>query len=196
MDELLKLIHGRRGHFVFESGHHGNLWLDLELLCQRPDQLRPFARQLSKRLEQYEVDLICGPLVEGAFVGLMVAEELGAQFTYTIDRRTDTDELFPVVYELPKIWHARVTNQRVAICNDVINAGSAVRGAYADLQKHGANVVAVGTLLTLGTSADQFTAEWGVDLVTLSRQNSDLWEPDECPLCADNEPLDADLPRP
>src|SRR5688500_1121892 len=35
-DELLTLIHSRTGHFLLESGHHGNVWLDLELLCHHP----------------------------------------------------------------------------------------------------------------------------------------------------------------
>jgi hypothetical protein len=29
----------RRGHFVLESGHHGNLWLDLNSLFLRPAAL-------------------------------------------------------------------------------------------------------------------------------------------------------------
>lgn len=29
------------GHFLLESGHHGDLWLDLELLCLRPRQIEP-----------------------------------------------------------------------------------------------------------------------------------------------------------
>ena len=31
----------RRGHFLLESGHHGNLWLDLNSLFLRPAALLP-----------------------------------------------------------------------------------------------------------------------------------------------------------
>src|SRR5262249_6622574 len=75
---VLALLPARRGHFLFESGHHGDLWLDLELLCLTPDRLRP----LAARLASYEIDAVCGPLVEGAFVALMVASELGVPFRY------------------------------------------------------------------------------------------------------------------
>jgi hypothetical protein len=30
----------REGHFVFESGHHGQVWLDLELLLMRPERVQ------------------------------------------------------------------------------------------------------------------------------------------------------------
>jgi len=72
----------------------------------------------------------------------------------------------------------------VAIVNDVINAGSAVRGTYVDLQQCGATVVAIGTLLVLGTSAYEFAAHEDIALETLARQLNTLWTPGECPLCA------------
>jgi hypothetical protein len=47
-EKLLELLSARRGHFVLESGHHGNLWLDLDSLFLRPARLRPFARNLRR----------------------------------------------------------------------------------------------------------------------------------------------------
>jgi hypothetical protein len=70
---LLELFAGRRGHFVLESGHHGELWLDLELLFVDPERVRPFAAALARALARYDVEAVCGPLVEGAFVALRVA---------------------------------------------------------------------------------------------------------------------------
>jgi len=47
--------------------------------------------------------VICGPLVEGAFVGLLVALELGCDFTYAERLANTTREgLYPVAYRLPK----------------------------------------------------------------------------------------------
>ena len=40
---LVDLIARRSGHFRFESGHHGDRWLEPDLLLQRPTALRPFA---------------------------------------------------------------------------------------------------------------------------------------------------------
>jgi orotate phosphoribosyltransferase len=54
--------------------------------------------------------------------------------------------------------------KRVVIVNDVINAGSAVKGTFADLEKCGAKLVAIGTLLVLGTAAKEFASAQNVDL--------------------------------
>jgi orotate phosphoribosyltransferase len=72
----------------------------------------------------------------------------------------------------------------------VINAGSAVRGAFADVQACGARPVAVGALLTLGSPALAFADQAGVPLETLAHLANRLWEPSACPLCASGAPLE------
>ena len=78
------------------------------------------------------------------------------------------------------------------IVDDVINAGSATRGAVADLELCGAHLVAVGAFLVLGDSAAIFAASKDVPLETLSHlRESALWEPASCPLCASGTPLES-----
>ena len=81
-EDLLLLVRGRSGHFLLESEHHGDLWFQLETLCLYPRVIRRFALQLAAQLEKYDLDVVCGPLVEGAFVALLVSLELGCDFVY------------------------------------------------------------------------------------------------------------------
>jgi orotate phosphoribosyltransferase len=190
-EHLLSLVRGRQGHFLLESGHHGDLWFKLETLCLRSRDIRPFAGRLAARLAPYEVELVCGPLVEGAFVALLVSLELDCDFVYA-ERFADAgrEGLFPVEYHLPAALQPAVKGKRVAIVNDVINAGSAVRGTFFDLQEHGAGVVAIGALLALGDAINKFAAEHQVPLEILERMPNNLWTPSECPLCAASVPLE------
>ncbi|MFI5179656.1 MAG: orotate phosphoribosyltransferase [Vicinamibacterales bacterium] len=184
-------VRARSGHFRLESGHHGDFWMDLETLCRRPRQLRPWADQIAARLARHDVDAVCGPLVEGAYVALMVAAELDCDFTYA-ERflNPQADGLFPVEYRLPNALHDVVRGKRVAIVNDVISAGSAVRGAFGDLQSLGATVVAIGALLVLGDPIRDFARERGVPIETLVQHPYNMWTPEHCPLCAAGTPLD------
>ena len=189
--DLLSLVSGRQGHFQFESGHHGDRWLQLETLCLRSRAIQPFTVELANRIAKYQVEAVCGPLVEGAFVALLVSLELGCEFTYA-ERFADGGraELFPVQYRLPKSLHSAVKGKRVAIVNDVISAGSAVRGAFLDLQALGAKVLAIGALLGLGESVAHFAAEQGIAVELLKQMPHNLWTPAECPRCAAGEPLE------
>lgn len=188
---VLSSVRGRQGHFRLESGHHGDLWFELESLCLHSRDIRTFAAQLAAKLVQYKVEVVCGPLVEGAFVALLVSLELGCDFVYAERFSNTTREgLYPVEYRLPGALQPAVKGKRVAIVNDVISAGSAVRGVFSDLQAIGADVVAIGALLALGDAIAQFAAEHDVALELLQRMSYNLWVPSECPLCAAGKPLD------
>ena len=196
MDEILSLFAARKGHFRFESGHHGDLWLDVPLAFVDPVRIRPYARELARRLSRHQVEVVCGPLVEGAFLAQMVAEELAVEFCFAEQfARSTPDDLFPVGYRIPEALRARVAGKRVAIVDDVINAGSAVRGAMEVLKACGAQPTAIGALLTLGMRAADLAAAEKVSLETVSNlEVSNLWAPASCPLCAAGEPLEAGRP--
>src|SRR4030095_13190075 len=167
-EQLVSSLPGRIGHFLLESGHHSDLWLDLELLCVLPEFVRQRAAALASRLAPRDIDIVCGPLVEGAYVALMVASALGVEFSYAErlapPERASDGPLFPVKYELPRALRERVQAKRVAIVNDVVSAGSAVRGTLANLRACGATVVAIGALAVMGTAAKRFADEEGLVL--------------------------------
>ena len=185
----------RRGHFLLESGHHGESWLDVDRLFARPARLRPLVESLAERLAAYNLDAVCGPLTGGAFLAQMVAERLGVAFVYAnrVENPVATG-LFPVEYPIPTELAEYVRGRRVAVVNDVINAGSAVRGALASLRPLGAHPVALGALLTLGDSAATLAAAESIPLVALCEAENRIWAPESCPLCAANLPLTAATP--
>ncbi len=189
-EQVAKLLAERRGHFVLESGHHGGVWLDLELLLLHPERVEPLAEALAGRLRRYQPAAICGPLVEGAFVGLMVASSLRLPFSYSKPSRDEGQgELFPVSYPIPRPLQAWLRGKRVAVVNDVINAGSAVRGTLAALAECDAVSVAIGTLAVYGTSASELAGSHAVPIETLASFPSQIWEPSACPLCSRGVPL-------
>jgi orotate phosphoribosyltransferase len=190
-DELFALMSVRRGHFRLESGHHGDLWLDVDQMFRRPAQLRPFVTVLARQLAAYKIDVVCGPLTSGAFVAQWVAEELDAEFVYA-DRLPPRDGagLFAVGYRIPRSLECIVHGKRVAVVNDVINAGSAVRGALDDLSQLDARPTALGALLVLGDSAAALAAAHSIPLETLVQSPNQIWPPAECPLCASGMPLE------
>ena len=182
----------RRGHFLLESGHHGDLWLDLELLCFRPDRVRPLVNQLVARLEKYGAEVVCGPLVEGAFLALLVAAEMSLPFAYSQplpEEKPTKANLYPLRYQLPPPLAAEVRGKRVVIVNDAINVGSAVRGTFADLKRCEAEPVAIAALAALTPWVSRFAETNGVGLELLASLESEVWTPTACPLCIKGEPL-------
>ncbi len=194
-EQVAELLPERDGHFVLESGHHGRGWLDLELLFLHPERVQPLAEALADRLRRFQPAAICGPLVEGAFVALGVASSLRLPFAYSEPTRDGREAgLFPVSYPIPKPLQAQLRGRRVAVVNDVINAGSAVRGTLAALEECGAKPVAIGTLAVYGEAASKLAASHAVPLETLASFPGQVWEPGSCPLCSRGVPLTNERP--
>jgi orotate phosphoribosyltransferase len=183
--KLLDLLSARHGHFRLESGHHGNLWLDLDRLFLRPATLLPFARELARRLAAHRVEVIVGPLSGGALVAQMIATELDLQFAFA-ERHVDAQG---VTYALPRSLHDSLRGKAVAIVDDAINAGSATRATYTALTALGARPVVVGSLIILGDMALPFLATNQLAVESIARLANELWEPAVCPLCEAGVPL-------
>ncbi|HEY8599766.1 MAG TPA: phosphoribosyltransferase family protein [Thermomicrobiales bacterium] len=181
----------RQGHFRLESGHHGERWFDLDPLFLRPAALQHSAATLANQLAVYRPELICGPLTGGAFLAQQIALALDVEFAYSerVALAYDTG-LYTARYQVPMGLRAQVSGKRIAIVDDIINAGSAIRATHAELQAYGAQPVAFAALLTLGEAGAAFAASIGLPLLSLARQASGLWPPEECPLCAAGIPLE------
>jgi orotate phosphoribosyltransferase len=179
--ELWELLAAQRGHFRYESGHHGGLWLDLDGLFVRPARLDPFVDRLAGLLP--EVDALCGPLVGGAFVAQLLALRLDADCFHT-DRMAGAG---PMSYRLPAALAGRLAGRRVAIVDDGINAGSAVGATLAAVRGCGGQPVAVGALLVLGAAVTAVAGD--LPVFAVDRLPNPLWSPVDCPLCTDGVPL-------
>ena len=188
---LLALVPSRRGHFRMESGYHSALWLDLAPLFADSRRISPFVEQLVNALRPHRVDAVCGPLVGGAFLAQLVAQSLGAEFWYT-ERLVPAGAqgMFQVRYILPPALATSGSGKRVAIVDDVMSAGSALRGTLAALEAHEAKAVAAGALLVQGRVGESFFAERGVPVIAVTREESASWLPADCPLCAASVPLE------
>lgn len=184
-NRIAELIGQRQGHFLFESGHHGDTWLDLELLFWRPEKVQSLAAALAGRVGAHRPEAICGPLEEGAFLALLVAMRLGLPFGYSRPDRGPAAARYPI----PALLGSKLSGKRVAIVDDVINAGSAVGATIQSLKQAGARPVAIGALAVYGDSANRLAEASEVALEALASWPGRIWQPANCPLCAEGVPL-------
>jgi orotate phosphoribosyltransferase len=182
-DTITTLLAGRGGHFRMESGYHSAAWFDLDSLFDRPNALRPFVAELAARLAIHRVDAVCGPMTGGAKLARLVSAQLRVRSVVAERVETAAAGLFPIRYEILAAQRSALRGMSVAIVDDAISAGSAVRGTYADLIACGARPAALGALIVFGDAAAAFAAEIGVALEAVERLPFDMWPPADCPLC-------------
>ena len=184
MPDLLTLVGSRAGHFRLESGHHSDLWLELDQLFARPSALRPFVTELASRVARHRVETVCGPLNAGAFLAELIAEELGVDFAFAERTVSQRAGLFPIDYRVPTALRAGLRGKRVAIVDDAISMGSAIRATVADLELCKAKPVVIGALLGIGPRAAEIAAARRLPFERLADLPMRTWVPSECELCA------------
>ncbi|WP_395679838.1 phosphoribosyltransferase family protein [Inquilinus sp.] len=184
-EALRQAVSATRGHFLYESGHHGDLWLDLDSLFLDAARMRGWAVALAGRAVALNVEVVCGPLTGGAFLAQSIAAEFECDFVHA-ERRVDSGA---VRYRIPPSLAATLTGRRVLVVDDAINAGSAVGLTLAELRRHGAVPAGIACLLTLGEAAGRIAAAERVTLLVLAALQRGMWLPRDCPLCAAGTPL-------
>ncbi|MGF6229864.1 orotate phosphoribosyltransferase [Inquilinus ginsengisoli] len=177
---LRQAVSATRGHFRYESGHHGDLWLDLDSLFLDAARMRGWAAALAGQAAGLGAEIVCGPLTGGAFLAQFVAAELGLGFIHAERHVADG----AVQYRIPAPLAATLAGRRVLVVDDAINAGSAVNLTLAELRRHGAVLAGIACLLTLGEAAGRVAAAEGVALLALAALERGMWRPEDCPLCA------------
>ena len=182
----MESVGARRGHFDLGTGYHGDLWLDLDALFARPSRLRAPVAGLARWLRGRRVDAVCGPMEGGAFLAFALAGVLEVGFLPAY-RGSGV-----AAYRLAA--GSEIAGWRVAVVDDAVNAGTAVKACASRLGELGAEVVAVTALLAVGPAADvadRLPLADGVSVPFHAAESvrSHAWLPADCPLCADGVPL-------
>ena len=196
LNRVTPLLGVRRGHFKMESGYHSETWFELGSLFDDTVTVRPFAAELADRLRPHRADAVCGPMTGGAKLAGMIATELGIDAV--VAERYESPgatSLFSVRYRVAETQRQKTRGRRIAIVDDAISAGSAVRGTHADLIACGALPVALAALVVFGDAAAHFASDSGVALEAIERVPFDMWRPTDCPLCKDGVALDTAAAR-
>jgi orotate phosphoribosyltransferase len=183
---LLAAVEAARGHFRYESGHHGDLWLDLDTLFLDARDVRRWGTALAQEAASRDPQVICGPLSGGAFVAQEMAAELGASFVF-VERFASADA---VSYRIPASLRTRLRARRTIVVDDVVNAGSALIATVTELRSCEAELVGFASLLVLGEALTRTTQQFGVPFFRLATLQRGLWPPESCPLCRAGEPLE------
>jgi orotate phosphoribosyltransferase len=189
-EELLALLAGRTGHFCMESGYHSEQWFELSRVLAQTERLRPAIRELGRRLQTHGIDAVCGPVTGGAKLAELIGGDLALPYFAAARVETGQPGLFPVQYRVSASDRDKLCGKRVALVDDAISAGSAVRGAFADLLSGAARPVVIGALYIFGDHAARFAAEQGIALEGVARTAFRIWKPDECPQCRAGVPVE------
>jgi orotate phosphoribosyltransferase len=168
------------GHFELRSGLHSNQFFQCALLLQYPriagEVCAALVEKIKAELGGLEIDTVIAPALGGISVGHEAGRALGVRFIFA-EKNADGD----LTMRRFKIEEG----ERFLVAEDVITRGGRVQETVDIVTKHGGIVQAVGVLVDRSGGRAQFEAP----LVSLLNMDPVVWEPAECPLCKEGQPL-------
>lgn len=170
----------KQGHFLFSSGRHGDVYLEKFDLFRNPVAASDVCTGFVDRFRNERIDVVVGPTTGGILMAFETARQLAVAAAFA-ERSSETG----TAREFRRGTTFEPGN-RVLLLDDILTTGGSVRETLAALDPHQVEVVAVGVLVDRSGGNVTFG---DVPLFTLSTQEIASWNPADCPMCREGQPL-------
>lgn len=178
-EDVLKLLEGAEGvlhgHFCLTSGLHSNIYFQCAKLYQYPELVEKLGKMLAEKLKEVEFDTIVAPAIGAVIIGYETAKQAGKRNLFV--ERKDGEMQLRRGYSLKK-------GEKVVIIEDVITTARTIKETQAAIKDFGCEVVAVGCIV------DRTQGQTEYDIKSLLQISPVLYDPNDCPLCRENIPIE------
>lgn len=175
-DEILQIFKDTgallQGHFLLTSGKHSAQYMQCAQVLQYPDKAAALGKELASKYEGTKIDTVIAPAVGGIVVAHEVGRALGVKAIFT--ERQNGEMVLRRGFGLKP-------GEKVLVVEDVITTGGSVKEVIKVVEEAGATPVGVGVLVDRSGSKADFE---GLHLHSLVQMNIEVFEPENCPLCA------------
>jgi orotate phosphoribosyltransferase len=170
-----------QGHFRLTSGLHSSGYLQSALVLQHPEYAEHLGRNLASAVSRLTAGapagLVISPALGGLIIGHEVARALGVRFIFAerdSDRRMSLRRGFTLS-----------AGERAIVIEDVITTGGSTREVIEIVKATGAEAIAAGSIIDRSGGA----ADLGIPRAALETLTVPVFEPEQCPNCANGEPV-------
>ncbi len=173
-------------HFVYKSGKHGPNYINMDPLFPDVELVSQLCYQLSYAYKHDTVDTVVGAATGGIPLAILTAKAMmGWQTAVWADKRADE-----FVFERAGFVE-QIKGKRVLIVEDLLNTGDTTKKIIALVREHAGTIVGVSCVCNRGPeSAESLDVP---ALHTLSSVDFQVYNADNCPLCAQQVPIVSDI---
>jgi len=165
-----------QGHFKLSSGRHSDIYYEKFTLLRQPSLCTRICEEMARRLAPSRPSAIVGPTTGGILIAYDVARYLGVEALYA--EPGEKGRVFKRGFSLEK-------GQKVAIVDDVLTTGGSIREVIELVNRYEVDIVGICEMLERSNG----TVTFDYPFIALASVAANNWSVDECPLCADGEPL-------
>ena len=164
------------GHFRLTSGLHSGNYMQCARLLAIPEYAAFAGEMLAEKLRELKPDFVTAPAIGGLIIGHEVARVLNIPFLFC--ERDDKKEMKIRRFELPE-------NSSAVVVEDVITTGGSTLEVGKVLQQNGVTWCGSGVIVNRSGGKHELPHQ----PVSLWNVNFEVWQPENCPLCAKGIPV-------
>src|SRR5262249_3312477 len=164
------------GHFQLTSGLHSRQYLQCALVLQDPRNAEKIGALLAGKFEGIAIDAVVAPAIGGILVAHETARALGVRALFT-EREAGVMTL--------RRGFTITPGERVLVVEDVVTTGGSTRETMDAVARAGGVVVGAGSLVDRSGGE----VELGVPRRALLTLYVPAYDPADCPLCRQGEPV-------
>ena len=170
----------------------GDIYANFSVAEQYPAVMEHFANKLTIQLSSLHlnVDLVCGPVMGGVSIGMMLALTSGQRFAYAEKQVTQlATAALREQSTLALLRHTVFPGENVIICEDVLNNFSTTSETIKIIEAADAKVVGIAGLLNRSLTIEDYYDHGGskIPIIALVRKKIFEWKQDDPEVLADME---------
>ena len=162
------------GHFLLSSGLHSPNYMQCALVLQKPWLAEKFCRELAKKCRSLKAQVVIGPALGGMLVSYEMGRALAVRSLFA--ERVDGTFTLRRGFSLKR-------NEKVLVGEDVVTTGKSTYEVVEVVEKAGAEVVGVASIVDRSDGAAIFTQEFR----SLLKINIKSYRPEDCPICREGK---------
>lgn len=171
-----------RGHFRLTSGLHSPEYLQCAKVLAHPQHAEHLGRELANQIRDLigteQPTVVVAPAIGGIVIGHEVAHALSVRSFFT-ERDPATNEM------VLRRGFTVGPEDKAVVVEDVITTGGSTKEVVEVLRAAGVTVLAAGSIIDRSNGA----ADVGVPRVALQAMKVVSYQPDQCPLCKEGQPV-------
>lgn len=177
---------------VYTSGKHGTAYVNKDAVYPHTKETSDLCRAIAQQSANDDVEVVIAPAIGGVILSQWTAHHLseitGREVFGVYAEKAESGGAFIIKRGYNKI----VAGKNVLVVEDVLTTGASAKKVVEATRALGGNVIGLGALCNRGGITSDDVAN-PPKLFALVNVKFDAWDEAECPLCAQNVPINKDV---
>ncbi len=179
-------------HIVYTSGKHGTAYINKDAVYPHTKETSDLCQAIAKQFANDNVEAVIAPAIGGVILSQWTAHHLsaitGREVLGVYAEKTENGNAFIIKRGYDKI----VAEKNILVVEDVLTTGNSAKQVIEATRALNANIVGLGVLCNRGGIMREDVANPS-KLFALVNIKLNTWEEAECPLCAQNAPINTNV---